>query len=177
MYAPDDASSLDDYEYGAFFDGSDPFQQNNLAGVTGSVTYSLEYGATGVNAVVEEGRNYFFNADVTLTAEFGNGSELGTISGRIHNFEAYFEEEPVELSENPVLTLGSADIGSSNSGFFTGDTSLTYDGSDFSGKWGGQFYGNGANPTDAPGSVAGTFGGATADGSESFLGVYGAYKQ
>ena len=75
------------------------------------------------------------------------------------------------------MTLGSADIGSSNSGFFTGDTSMTFDGSDFSGKWGGQFYGNGADPTDAPGSVAGTFGGATADGTEGFLGTFGAYKQ
>ena len=174
VYAPDNASSLDDYEYGAFVDGSDPFVQNNLAGVTGTATYSAQDGATGVYADAEEGRNYFFDADVTLTANFGNGSELGTISGRIHNFDV----EGLTVSGNPELTLGSADIGSSNSGFFTGDTRMdVVGGSNFTGKWGGQFYGNGANPTDAPGSVAGTFGAATADGSESFLGAYGAYKQ
>ena len=81
VYAPDNASSLDDYEYGAFADGSDPFVQNNLAGVTGTATYSAQDGATGVYADAEEGRNYFFDANVTLTANFGNGSELGTISG------------------------------------------------------------------------------------------------
>ena len=177
VYAPDNTSNLNDYEYGAFVDGNDPFQQDNLAGVTGTVTYSLEEGVTGVFPVVEVGRNYFFNADVALTAEFGDGSELGTISGRIHSFKIYFEEERINLPENPVLTLGRSDIGSLNSGFFTGDTSMTFDGSDFTGKWGGQFYGNGADPTDAPGSVAGTFGGATADGNESFLGTFGAYKQ
>ena len=172
VYSPDNASSLDDYEYGAFVDGSDPFQQNNLAGVTGTATYSAQYGATGVYADAEEGRNYFFDASVTLTAEFGNGSELGTISGSIHNFDV----EGLTVSGNPVLTLDSANIGSSYSGFFAGDTSMTYDGSVFSGKWGGQFYGN--SETDGkPGSVAGTFGGATADGSEGFLGAYGAYKQ
>ena len=173
MYAPDNASSLDDYEYGAFVDGSDPFVQNNLAGVTGTATYSAQDGATGVYADAEEGRNYFFDADVTLTANFGNGSELGTISGRIHNFDV----EGLTVSGNPELTLDSANIGSSYSGFFTGDTSMSVvGGSNFTGKWGGQFYGNGE--TDGkPGSVAGTFGAATADGSESFLGAYGAYKQ
>ena len=49
----------------------------------------------------------------------------------------------------------------------------------FSGKWGGQFYGDGMAATDHPGSVAGTFG-ATAtdsDGSYSFIGVFGAYRE
>ena len=142
--------------------------------MTGTATYSAQDGATGVYADAEEGRNYFFDADVTLTANFGNGSELGTISGRIHNFDV----DGLTVTGNPELTLDSADIGSSNSGFFTGDTRMdVVGGSNFTGKWGGQFYGNGANPTDAPGSVAGTFGAATADGSESFLGAYGAYKQ
>ena len=117
-------------------------------------------------ADAEEGRNYFFDADVMLTANFGNGSELGTINGRIHNFDV----EGLTVSGNPELTLGSADIGSSYSGFFTGDTRMdVVGGSNFTGKWGGQFYGN--SETDGkPGSVAGTFGAATADGSESFLG-------
>ena len=54
VYAPDNASSLDDYEYGAFADGSDLFVQNNLAGVTGTATYSAQDGATGVYADAKE---------------------------------------------------------------------------------------------------------------------------
>ena len=170
LYLPDDAHSSNDYEYGAYISGNDPFQQNNLAGVAGTVQYSGS--STGYFYSPVEEDALFLDADVTLTAEFGNGSELGTISGRIHNFEI----DDLTVTGNPEVTLGSADIGSSNSGFFTGDTSMTFDGSDFSGKWGGQFYGNGADPTDAPGSVAGTFGGASADGTEGFVGIFGAYK-
>ena len=37
--------------------------------------------------------------------------------------------------------------------------------------------GNGAAATDQPGSVAGAFGAATASGGESFIGMFGAYRQ
>ena len=171
VYAPDDASSLEDYEYGAFVDGNDPFEQGNLAGLTGSATF--EGGATGVYADVDEGRNYFFDAYATLTAEFGTNGQLGTIGGSIH--DAYLDDEPIP--GNPQLNLNRTNIGSSGSGFFKGDTGMTHDGSTFTGKWGGQFYGNGTAITDPPGSVAGTFGAATADGNESLLGVFGAYRE
>ena len=48
------------------------------------------------------------------------------------------------------------------------------------GDWAGQFLGNGASPTDVPGSVAGTFGARSYDlrGNlrESLIGVFGAYQ-
>ena len=72
-----------------------------------------------------------------------------------------------------VINPGRAAIGASDSGFFTGDTSTTGTDSAFTGKWGGQFFGNGAAATDHPGSVAGAFGAATA----SFIGMFGAYRQ
>ena len=172
VYVPDDATSLDDYEYGAFADGNDPFVQSNLASLTGTATYVAADGATGVYAEVESQRNYFFDADVTLTADFGSGSELGTIGGRIHRFDI----EGVNVIGNPVLNLNSAPIGTSNHGFFKGGTHLTYDGESYTGNWGGQFYGNG-EADGKPGSVAGTFGAATTDGSESLLGAFGAFKQ
>ncbi|MDE0398995.1 MAG: hypothetical protein OXL96_14455 [Candidatus Poribacteria bacterium] len=165
VYRDDDATSLDDYEYGAFADVSDPFEQANLGDLTGTARYIGS--ATGVYADARDtGRNYFFDADVELTANFDND----TISGRIDNFSG----DDVTITGSPVLRLADAPIGGTDSGFFTGDTSLRYEGEDYTGKWGGQFAGNGRND-GMPGSVGGTFGGATADGYEGFLGVFGAH--
>ena len=165
VYVPDGATSLDDYEYGTFADGNDPFSQGSLAGLTGTAVYDGE--ATGVYV---DDQNYFFDATATLTANFGNNSALGTIEGRIYDVEV--DGQPV--SGNPQLMLGNTDIGNSDSGFFKGNTSMTFDGDTYAGKWGGQFYSNdGANE---PGSVAGTFGGATSDGSRAVLGSFGAFK-
>ena len=120
-------------------------------------------------SVLAEERNYFFDADVTLTADFDDASNLGTIGGHIDNFSV--DDELVE--GDPTLNLGTAGIGGDNSGFFTGDTDMVYEGENYTGKWGGQFFGNDDN-TNPPGSVAGTFGAATSDGANSVLGVYGA---
>ena len=170
---PADATSVADYEFGAFVDGNDPFTQDNLAGLTGTATYSGE--ATAVYSVVSTGRNYFPDATASLTANFGDGAALGTIEGRIHDFTG---DGPASDSyDGVVVDLGSAAIGDADSGFFTGDVTTTGTDSPFTGKWGGQFYGNGAAATDPPGSVAGTFGAATADGGESFVGVFGADRE
>jgi hypothetical protein len=165
VYVPDDATSVDDFTFGAFVHGEDPYDQSNLTALTGEYTYTGD--ATGVYSVLADERNYFFDADVTLTARFGEANELGTIGGRIHDVSV--DDELVE--GDPTLNLGTADIGGDNSGFFTGDTDMVYEGENYTGKWGGQFFGNdGTNP---PGSVAGTFGAATSDGANSVLGVYG----
>ena len=172
VFAPDDATSVGDYEFGAFGDGNDPFEQSNLAGLTGTVTYSGE--ATAVYSVVSTGRNYFPDANASLTARFGDGAALGTIEGRIYDITG---DGPASGYGGVVVNLGSAAIGGANSGFFTGDVTTTGTDSPFTGKWGGQFYGNGAAATDPPGSVGGTFGATTASGDESFVGVFGAYRQ
>lgn len=178
LYVPN-SGAVDDFEFGAFADGSDPFEQGNIMALTGTATYQGD--ATGVYTEKESATATatfgYFDADVRLTANFGDGSTLGTISGVIDNAK----EDGQAIDGNPSLNLGSADIGASNSGFFTGDTAMTLNDRNYAGKWGGQFYGNGDDPADHPGSVAGTFGGATSenpDGYESsFVGAYGAYKQ
>ncbi len=170
VFVPDTATSLADYEFGAFVDGNDPFTSTAIMPLTGTATY--EGDATGVYSDQTVGRNYFFDALASLTANFGTNSGLGTIDGRIHTFEE--GGEPVE--GNPVLTLGTANITNTNHGFFNSSTTMTFDGDDYTGKWGGQFYSNGESD-GKPGSVAGTFGGATADDNYSFLGVFGAYKE
>ena len=170
MYVPSPANTLDSVEFGAFAGGSDPFTQSNLAALSGDATY--EGAAEGVYSNTTEEYSALFSADVTLTAEFRNASELGTISGKIDDIRV----DGSAVEGDPEVTLGSANIGTSNGGFFTGDTSLTNDGINFTGKWGGQFFGNG-HSSGQPDSVVGTFGGATSDGNESFVGVFGAYHE
>ena len=46
VFAPDTATSLADYEFGAFVDGNDPFTSANVMPLTGTATY--EGDATGV---------------------------------------------------------------------------------------------------------------------------------
>ena len=172
-------------EYGFFVNGNDAFEQANIAPITRSATYEGDafaiYVDTNVNPATNVGKESFLQADVTLTANFGDGSENGTVRRRPAELPAYgpglARHEIGELTAYPAaLTLKSARIGDSHSGFFAGDTAMTFDGSSFAGKWGGQFYGNGE--TDGrPGSTAGTFGAATSDGSKTVLGAFGAYKQ
>ena len=170
---PADAASVADYEVGAFMDGNDPFRQANLAGLTGTATYAGERGVFAYHSHQESDAFYIVNGDVRLTADFGDASGLGSIGGTVSNFRG-LESGPDY--EGVSVVLGTAQIGSANSGFFTGATSTAGTDSAFTGKWGGQFYGNGEAGAP-PGSVAGTFGAATADGSESFIGIYGAYRQ
>ena len=171
VYAPDDATSLDDYVYGAFADGNDPFDDDDLPLLKGRATYTGKDRATGLYANAKDQRNDFFSGDVTLMADFGDGDGLGRIEGRVHDIEI----DGSTLPGIPQLTLRNTDIGPSHSGFFRGDTSMTFEGSSFTGKWGGQFFSKRARSTDPPGSVAGTFGAATEDGRESFLGSFNAY--
>ena len=174
-----------DIEYGAFANGSDPFEQGSIRALTGTATYTgsaiASYVDTSVDSVTGEGKEGFLLADAQLTANFSSASSNGAVSGNITNFFGPNSDpehmDPSDLTSYPTeLTLHSASIGGDHSGFFTGDTAMTFDGSSFAGKWGGQFYGNGE--TDGrPGSTAGTFGAATADGSKAITGVFGAYKQ
>ena len=165
VYVPDFANNVDDFTFGAFGHGADPYT-GSIVPLTGQYIYTGD--ATGVYSVLADERNYFFDADVTLRADFEDASNLGTIGGHIDNVSV--DDERVE--GNPTLNLGTADIGGDNSGFFKGDTDMTYDGISYTGKWGGQFFGNdGTNP---PGGVGGTFG--AADNREnSLLGVFGAF--
>ena len=152
------------YDVIAFMDGSDPFN-GNIGRLSGTATYRGD--AFGMLA--DSGGNKSFEADVELTASFGDSTALGTIEGSVSAFE--LNGEPSE--DIGVLTLESAAIGDSESGFFTGDTRTSRG---FEGEWGGRFFGNGESDGQ-PGSVAGTFGAASSDGNESLLGVFGAYRQ
>ena len=182
-YLPNDADEAADYEFGAFADGPQPFAQGNLAALEGTATY--EGDATGVYSLAAADTNYFFSATATLTADFGDAGERGSISGRIHDATA-----PGRAGDfsSVVLHLNSADITDTEGGFFSGGTTVLggvfNDPAAFTGTWGGRFFGNPA-AADAdhqnPGSVAGTFGAslndADGDPMASVLGFFGAYNQ
>jgi len=146
-----------------------------MAALTGTATYTGL--AQGLLSDRSGGRTRLTLADgwIDLTANFMDGTDLGTIGGRI--YEIYDIDTgggpgDTRRPNNPMVTLAAAPIGPSDSGFFTGDASMTDGNRRLAGKWGGQFYGNGAAATDHPGSVAGTFGVATSDGSFSYIGSY-----
>lgn len=168
VYVPNGTAEPTEWEYGVFADGSDPFNDTNMRGVTGSATY--RGAATGVAVDATEPEELYWSADATLVAEFGTSSELGTISGNVRNFVT---DESSPLPNAPSVMLDSAPIGSLNNGYFTGNVSFA--GHNNVGKWGGRFFGN-DEPDGKPGSVAGTFGLTDGDGV-SLLGAFGADKQ
>ena len=168
LFLPDDVMSADDLEIGAFGDGSDPFHQSKLMALQGRASYDGM--ATGIYTDKSEGEVGYWDSSVSLTADFGSSNALGTISGSLSNFEANGES----LTGN--VSLGTANIGSSDSGFFEGDLSGTVEGIGLNGLYGGQFFGN-SEADGKPGSVGGTLGATSSDKNNSFVGVFGAYKQ
>ena len=163
MPPADRAAFVNDVEYGVFVNGGDPYEQANIQGLTERALYFGDVVAAYIDTSVT-GEELALGGRVQLFADFGTSSEMGTISGRISDFKNY----TVDFDDRTQLDLGDVvldetTIGGSQSGFFTGDTRMTFDGDDYTGKWGGQFYGNGTLPTDQPASAAGTFGVATAD--------------
>ncbi len=170
LFVPDNATRAADYVFGAFVDGSDPFDQTNLVALQGTATY--EGAATGVYSekTAESTSIGFFDGAVELTADFGDASGLGTISGSITDFEVDGE------NRDGTLNLGTATLGSQNNGFFEGAVTGSDNEYSYVGNWGGQFFGNGESD-GRPGSVGGTFGGSSTDDVINFVGAFGAYKQ
>ena len=170
LFVPDGAASADAIVFGAFADGSDPFRQNNLLALQGTARYNgAAAGAYSVKSVDGTELGYWSGA-VVLAADFGGRSDIGTIGGSVTNLDV--DDERYSGS----LRLGTASIGSSSSGFFEGRVSGTVEGVAYTGRWGGQFFGN-SEADGKPGSVAGTLGGRSANGAVNFLGVFGAHKQ
>lgn len=173
-FVPTAGDALTSYEFGAFADGGDLFEQD-MEDLTGTARYAGR--AFGVYYSISSDGNSDagpFGGAISLTADFGAAGALGTISGSITDVVV----EGGERVADAAMTLGEADIGSANGGFFTGDTSMTLGGRAYTGRWGGQFFNNGADGT-APGSVAGTFGASIQDGEQAaaLVGAYAADRQ
>ena len=177
LYVPEDIESAGAYDLGALAGGGDPFS-SPVGDLVGTTTY-----AGSANGVHFTGRSTgspsvdSFEADVTLTADFDDG-ELG---GRVDNirYDAAAAGLPSELHLEttsivplpPSLFLPHP----TGAAVAAGEVSDGQPASSWAGEWNAAFYGNGANPTDHPTGVAGTFG--ASNGDHGLLGSFGAYKQ
>ena len=166
LYVPQDITSSDDYDFGVLAGGGDPFS-SDIYNLVGSATY-----AGSANGMYFTGRSSTgpsvdsFDADVTLMADF-DSAELG---GRVENFR--FSGTATGLPS--ALQLESSFI-DPYSLAAAGEVTDGQPASSWNGEWHAAFYGNGANPTDHPSGVAGTFG--ASNDEDGLVGSFGAYKQ
>ncbi len=165
LYIPDTGGN---WEIGAFADGSQKLT-NDIPLRTNAIYDGKAIGLRLNNNVVSN-----FEGDVRLTAAFGNNAGgRGQIDGSITGSDL-----PAAIE----LDTATYDLTGNNRGIFTdGETNME---GGYTGKWGGQFYGNIVVPSsNAPSesSVSGTFGvskGTPGDAdSDSFVGFFGGTEQ
>ena len=178
--------------FGVFADGGDVVNdQMRLWQLAGTATYAgVAHGVFSHYAAAEgnEGdeNHVLFQGSASLTADFGaaravdhmDDAIVGTVSGSIYNMKSGSAPGAAHYVPGlPTITLGDASVDPTGyrRGSFRGATSMTYNGATYSGRWGGQFFGNpaaGATGADAhPSSAAGTFGVTAGEGS-SFVGTF-----
>ena len=181
LYVPDDVTNWVEYEFGVFGSGGDPFDVTHLAGLTGTATYAGDaVGMYYVDGLTDNPTVGSFTADVTLEADFGDGTATGSITGEVTDF--VFEDDVA--SSLPATLMLTSDFysyvsdgfgrnhtldeygvvrGESNifntgwyggdpwpGGHVTGETGADVNGEYWSGQWHGAFYGNGLATTDIP---------------------------
>ena len=172
--------------FGVFAGGGDPFSHPRFPSLAGTATYtgaahgvfSHGYAPGDVRATSFPGVNVLFSGTASLTADFGDALAHGSVSGSVYGLQAGDQYFP----GLPLITLGDASLGRPGAAVypgFEGAASMTYAGEDYSGGWGGQFFGNaaaGATGADAqPSSAAGTFGVTAGEGS-SLVGTFEVHR-
>ena len=170
LYVPTTVSQTTPISTGAFGYGKQPF--STISTVTGTATYNGLAAGVYSNRLGADTSIGWWDASVSLRADFGTNIINGTVS----NVDSW-QSNGTETRLSGSLTLGDASIGGANAGFFKGDVSGTVGGRTYAGKWGGQFFGTGQSQ---PKSVVGTLGGkseSSGQSTNSFVGVFGVYKQ
>ena len=137
--------------------GNDPFDAAKLETLRQMSGYAGH--AVGVYGTEDAGIQ-LFTADVRLTVNFGEGN----VSGLLTNGKD--KATGAGIFTNLKLNSISLDV------FFNGSLA----GENVAGKWGGQFFGKGADG-ELPGSIGGTFGVAASDKSGGLMGTFGVHRQ
>ena len=189
LFTPADIYDFDQYDFGMFASGDDPFMVDNLQGLTGAASYTGE--ASGTYADDVQATLSPFSARVALAADFGTADSYGTILGTVYGFE---------IEGGQKSPLGSLDLHGAPwrdernnifaswpygpplpGGWVDGWTGADVGTTRWRGSWGGKFFGNGVSTTDTPASYvelpsafAGTFG--ATDGDRTFAGAFGARR-
>jgi hypothetical protein len=147
---------LGDPEFGAFVYGSDPFTVDDIQGLEGEATYN----GNAVGRYAEKNGHALsagrFNADVTLTADFGDGGANGTISGKVGNFMTggqartdwglNLEEADIQNATAPGDATATPPTPATTANSFSGQASgFVEGGRGLYGFWNGRFYGNNGN--------------------------------
>ena len=194
LTVPDATADTDLAATGAFASGNDAFQVR--AELTGTATYNgVATGVYSAGGMVE-----YFDADVSLTANFGgtvgadstpltgnadenDGLLIGAVTGTVSGIMAGGMAVDGMLALKRAPVLAGAENGDSAGGF-DGAAEGTVGGHLLKGLWGGQFYGPNdatadsmAARTEYPTTAAGTFA-ATGGGNTpvSILGAFGSWK-
>ena len=165
---------------GALARGSAPFAVDNLRGVTGTAIYEgPAFGIHTVKVSGGEGAVGNFRATVRLTADFGSGSEFGSVRGEVSGFDVKGPTTGMGQLKGMTVELQQA-IAEKGGLVFRGLTVGSRGNKAFDGRWGVQFFGNGKEGGQ-PGSAAGTFGIANGDidndAYEAAVGAFGAHRQ
>ena len=183
LEVPDDIVDGNASRIGVFVSGSDLFINSNIAGLSGSATYSgpaigiYEERIAGSDDDIRIGS---FVATAELDADFdsvglgaGPGGEIsGTVTDFMENGQA-LGDWVVELNTAGIFMSG---------GHVHGNPSISRDGGTTTvGDWDATFYGNGTAAADLPTSIAGSFWGGVGDRSmpatddSGYLGLVGAF--
>ena len=185
LFVPEDITDLDNYDFGVFSSGDDPFMVDNLQGLAGTAAYAGE--ASGTYADVPEASISPFSAKVELTADFGTDQDFGRIEGRVYEFEidggATTSLTELGLYTAPWRGEGTTNIFPSRwegaspfpGGWVDGQTYRATGRATWQGVWSAKFFGNGSAAGDLPSAFAGTFG--ATDGDHTFAGSFGARRQ
>ena len=174
----DDPFAVEVPSFTAAVSGNDPYTVRNIEPLGGRATYVGD--ATGLYASREPDPIIaFFNADVALNVDFDHDRIWGVVTNGVDvaTGDELFEGLGLEPARIQTSKAASAEIQNYKSAFFHDQVTGAIGDKYFEGSWGGQLFGNGASPTDTPGSVAGTFGARARDGSTTVNGVFGTYFQ
>ena len=189
LFVPVDATDFDAYDFGVFAGGSDPYDANHLITVSDTAHYfGVAAGIYHARLSAGSGNTGDFDAKVVLTAEFGTNTELGTIGGRLYDFDL---DSSAPFTAPSDLTLDPGNIsqewfsgeGNVAGGWVWGNVPYQTDqeGQGWWGSWNAKFFGNGIVTTDEPpsfasqpSSVAGTFSAKTGN-NVGLVGAFGAY--
>ena len=191
QYVPEDVSAVDEYDFGAFAGGGNPYWSfDAAANLSGTATYQgSAHGMYYTSRTSKTPSVGSFDALVRLEADFGgmvNPFDTGRLSGIVDNFHYDGEASgfPAQLTlkgKNAqvarILGIPLDFVGPQYAGtegiFAVGVVSDEQ--IEWSGTWQAVFYGYPGNATDHPTGVAGTFG-ATKNDENGMVGAFGARR-